>query len=248
MTNTTRPGEEDGGNGKVEATRAFVYVLNRAGVNRWTAQVQSGFDDDDKRISDAECEAIARRIAVALGSAPQAEYSQSGDAWVSVNDQLPDMYDDVLVHPRPTEYCCEAHLTRAGWQYGAYEQYNGHVTSPCTVTHWKRLGAPGAAAAAPSQAVQDVLAERRRQVDVEGWTPEHDDKHGGGSMAFAAAAYAVHAHAGPRLSTVIWNWTGWCRDWWKPKNPRQDFVRAAALLLAEIERIDRAAQAQGGAA
>ncbi|RWQ35792.1 MAG: hypothetical protein EOS20_17110, partial [Mesorhizobium sp.] len=28
-----------------------------------------------------------------------------------------------------------------------------------------------------SDAVRDVIAERRRQVDGEGWTPEHDDAH-----------------------------------------------------------------------
>lgn len=35
--------------------------------------------------------------------------------------------------------------------------------------------------------------------------------------------------------------TTWAEDWWKPKNPRRDLVRAAALLIAEIERLDRAA-------
>lgn len=91
-----------------------------------------------------------------------------------------------------------------------------------------------------SKAAQDVLAERQRQISVEGWTPEHDDEHGSGCMAFAAAAYAAHAYAGQRLSTTLWNWTGWSRDWWKPKNPRADLIRAGALILAEIERLDRA--------
>lgn len=31
-----------------------------------------------------------------------------------------------------------------------------------------------------TRAVRDVIAERRRQVDAEGWTPEHDDEHGAG--------------------------------------------------------------------
>jgi hypothetical protein len=33
----------------------------------------------------------------------------------------------------------------------------------------------------------------------------------------------------------------WARQWWKPTGARRDLVKAAALLLAEIERIDRAA-------
>lgn len=103
------------------------------------------------------------------------------------------------------------------------------------------LAAAQAPAVAPSKAAQDVLAERQRQISVERWTPEHDDEHGSGCMAFAAAAYAAHAYAGPRLSTTLWNWTGWSRDGWKPKNPRADLIRAGALILAEIERLDRAA-------
>lgn len=92
-----------------------------------------------------------------------------------------------------------------------------------------------------SQAVLDVAAERRRQIEAEGWTPEHDDEHKGGGMAFAAAAYAVHSGAGPSMSGSLWRWTGWASTWFKPKNPRADLVRAGALILCEIERLDRAA-------
>lgn len=93
-----------------------------------------------------------------------------------------------------------------------------------------------------SDALRDIAAERRRQIEVEGWTPEHDDKHTGGGMAFAAAAYATHAHAGATMmSGVIWRWTGWANKWFKPRNARADLVRAGALIAAEIERLDRAA-------
>ena len=99
------------------------------------------------------------------------------------------------------------------------------------------------------QAWVDVLAERRRQVEVEGWTSNHDDKHYDGSMAMAAACYASNAAAWaarvtPKLReqyTVLspsFRWP-WALEWWKPKSQRQDLVRAAALILAEIERLDR---------
>lgn len=39
----------------------------------------------------------------------------------------------------------------------------------------------------------------------------------------------------------FWPW-GDC--YWKPKSPRQDLVRAAALLIAEIERLDREVKAE----
>ena len=31
-----------------------------------------------------------------------------------------------------------------------------------------------------------IAAERRRQIEAEGWTPEHDAEHGGESLAIAA--------------------------------------------------------------
>lgn len=99
-----------------------------------------------------------------------------------------------------------------------------------------------------SRAVDDVLAERARQVSAEGWTPDHDDKHAGGEMAAASACYSEfvwrYGQTSPYASRLlreeppaIWPWH---REWWKPKNPRRDLVRSAALLIAEIERLDRA--------
>jgi len=31
----------------------------------------------------------------------------------------------------------------------------------------------------------------------------------------------------------------WAKSWWKPASLRRSLVKAAALLIAEIERIDR---------
>lgn len=98
-------------------------------------------------------------------------------------------------------------------------------------------------------ATADVLAERKRQVSVEGWTPSHDDSHKNNEMAFAAACYAFHAAAASwdledcgteydsHPAPKSWPWEP---EWWKPKSARADLVRAGALILAEIERIDRA--------
>lgn len=95
-----------------------------------------------------------------------------------------------------------------------------------------------------SKAIDDVLAERARQVNEEGWTPEHDDQHDGGELAYAAAAYAFNAGdcCDSANNTHIedppefWPFDS---SWWKPKGARRDLVRAAALVLAEIERRDR---------
>lgn len=42
-----------------------------------------------------------------------------------------------------------------------------------------------------SRAAQDVIAERKRQAEVEGWTAEHDDEHDNGEMAVAAGCIAA---------------------------------------------------------
>lgn len=89
---------------------------------------------------------------------------------------------------------------------------------------------------AQSPAERDVLVERRRQIDVEGWSPMHDDTHDLGELAKAASCYAVG---------VAWRWP-WNELSWKPGNRRRDLVKAGALIIAEIERLDRAALAQGG--
>lgn len=87
-------------------------------------------------------------------------------------------------------------------------------------------------------AILDVIAERQRQQSVEGWTPEHDNAYQNSELADAAACYATHAHNQGFSTPAHWPWSP---DWWKQSGARRDLVKAGALILAEIERIDRAA-------
>lgn len=95
------------------------------------------------------------------------------------------------------------------------------------------------AARPETQAAADVLAERRRQVEVAGWTPEHDNCHDKGEMARAAGCYAILAGGMDPPVTRVWPWS---REWWKPAGSRRMLVKAGALILAEIERQDRRAR------
>lgn len=94
--------------------------------------------------------------------------------------------------------------------------------------------------------VEQIYAERQRQKNAEGWTPEHDDEHDNGSLAVAASCYALHATEsdGFRRSfdatTMPEKWP-WRAKWWKPKDRRRDLIRVGALIVAEIERLDRRA-------
>lgn len=89
-----------------------------------------------------------------------------------------------------------------------------------------------------SEAARDVIAERRRQVEKEGWSAAHDDKHSSGDLSVAAGCYAIFSESFPDAGRPPPQWP-WAREWWKPQDYRRDLVRAAALLLAEIERVDR---------
>lgn len=92
-------------------------------------------------------------------------------------------------------------------------------------------------------AMRDVVHERCRQVEAEGWTPEHDDDHDSGDLAKAAAAYAMASVSQTQGYEVkrppqLWPWD---KAWWKPCDARRSLVKSGAMILAEIERLDRAA-------
>jgi hypothetical protein len=104
-----------------------------------------------------------------------------------------------------------------------------------------------------SGVLAEVAAERARQIEVEGYDAAHDDEHTDGSIAAAAAAYALAASYRDTVRALngtfsqysngtysifanIWKWD-W--EWFKPKDRRQDLIRSAALAVAEVERIDR---------
>lgn len=93
-----------------------------------------------------------------------------------------------------------------------------------------------------SPAILDVISERQRQRSVEGWTSERDDAYQDSELADAAACYAIHAHNQGVSTPAHWPWAP---AWWKQTNPRRDLVKAGALILAEIERIDRAVGIKG---
>jgi hypothetical protein len=89
-----------------------------------------------------------------------------------------------------------------------------------------------------SQAEIDVLAERQRQIHAEGFDEAHDEKHEEGQLALAAICYAIPLDMWDEgFQEKYWPWGN---EWFKPKDYRRDLVRAAALIIAEIDRMDRA--------
>lgn len=96
-----------------------------------------------------------------------------------------------------------------------------------------------------SKVMAEIQAERLRQVEREGFGPEHDDHHQAGVLARAGAVYAcLGAQELENHQYDLPPWP-WGEHWLKPKDARRNLVRAAALIAAEIERIDRTRGGEG---
>ena len=90
--------------------------------------------------------------------------------------------------------------------------------------------------------IELIADERQRQISEEWWTPEHDDEHRAGQLAAAAAVYAIPRAQRQRF--LIFGYWPWKESWYKPTpNDRvRELVKAGALIAAEIDRLQRAAE------
>ncbi|EPM7983462.1 hypothetical protein ACTQ89_003329 [Klebsiella pneumoniae] len=84
-----------------------------------------------------------------------------------------------------------------------------------------------------SCAIADVIAERQRQQSVKGFSAEQDDTYVGFQLSAAAICYIE-----PMEAENYWP-ADWYDDSFKPTDTRRNLIKAAALIIAEIERIDR---------
>lgn len=86
-----------------------------------------------------------------------------------------------------------------------------------------------------------IFDERDRQETVEGYDYHHDDQWTDGELADAAIAYLIEGQ-GYRLQLPrFWPWD---ISTFKPKDRISNLVRAGALIAAEIDRLQRAANGQ----
>ena len=90
-----------------------------------------------------------------------------------------------------------------------------------------------------------IKEERERQINVEGWTENHDKQHINGELASLAALYAYphnrYEHKSfyaDSIFSAMWP-QNWDPKWWKPtpENRIKELTKAGALIAAEIDRI-----------
>lgn len=110
-------------------------------------------------------------------------------------------------------------------------------------------------------AISLIAAERLRQIETEGWTPERDDEHIDRSLAMAACCYAAPERLWMRRDNSLsggleiydpWPWNpqfderrhpgGAVMDTssYSPQERLDLLVKAGALIAAEIDRHLRA--------
>jgi hypothetical protein len=90
--------------------------------------------------------------------------------------------------------------------------------------------------------VESIAAERKRQLEQEGYSYEWDDEKKGESLARAAACYAM-----PRSfrilnskSKVPLEWPWFVEDWKPtPEDREKELIKAGALIAAELDRLRR---------
>jgi len=97
--------------------------------------------------------------------------------------------------------------------------------------------------------IERIAAERKRQIEIEGWDQKHDAEHTGGELADAAACYADAAASQARGAGIqeieccyvgidaspVWPWD---EKWFKlADDPVRNLEKAGALIAAEIDRI-----------
>ena len=220
---------------------------------RLLAAAQQAEPVGDERAARALCEAVSKRsdkTAGELWADYQAEFIADAQAVIAANteQQAEPMGDErAALDPAIDDLAfmkAWPEIQKAGNNYG-----------------WLGIGLAAWRAAQSGQragvatphlslndAMRDVFIERVRQQSEEGRTPEHDDEHGGGEMAEAAICY-IQGYKVWHPSGLHQRWP-WALEWWKPRDYRRNLVKACAIILAEIERLDRATaptQQQGAA-
>jgi len=76
-----------------------------------------------------------------------------------------------------------------------------------------------------------VRAERQRQIDAEGYTPEHDAEHGRHVLTRAANEYRW-ARWGWEHPSEFWPWD---RAAFKPRDRVSNLIRSGALYIAALD-------------
>jgi hypothetical protein len=155
---------------------------------------------------------------------------------------LEDVLDGDYTHDSLGEWLeiCYPHI-KHDWQrlIFAYETvYENACDLTSRTLEWKPEIAQALDAWKASAGARLIAAERQRQIEIEHYTSDRDDAMKFGELALAATCYLLYE----TTAEFSWDRWPWDRKQFKPKNKLTNLVRAAALIAAEIDRLQRAAK------
>lgn len=82
--------------------------------------------------------------------------------------------------------------------------------------------------------IDEIIGRRKHQIR-KGYDATHDGDHTEREIAFAAACFAIGSYAYTIKGECLWPW----KEQLPSGEPRDQLIDAAALIVAEIERMDR---------
>jgi len=119
-----------------EAQVEKIMELAQCFASTWS--LVGGQFDNGELFNDSQAtkEELRRAVIEAISAEPQ---QPAAPEWIAVSDRLPEPFTEVLVYPRPTDYCCEAQLSMDGiWKYTELDSCGANHIN-CSVTHWSPL-------------------------------------------------------------------------------------------------------------
>lgn len=78
-----------------------------------------------------------------------------------------------------------------------------------------------------------VKEEREKQISKHGYTTVHDRQHSRKALMYGALAYLNSAIYSPNIGEEDWPFE---KDCFKPEGDIQNLVKAAAMIIAEIDK------------
>lgn len=190
-------------------------------------------------------ESAARRQGYTMFSRALDKQGQPTDEYAS--NEIQRAYQIWLAAAHPAHLQGRRPVAWAAVRYGRLVQLSQRKPTGPGEPGWNDLEAKGyepptpvfltPAKASPSAVF--VVNERQRQVTQKRISPEHDDQWTGGELALAAASYALAACGRDSEAKAVWPWG---ERPIKAKSPVAALVKAGALVIAELERRQRAEQ------
>ncbi|CAB3959435.1 hypothetical protein LMG7053_05923 [Achromobacter ruhlandii] len=212
-------------------------ILNAEPCPDCTPPASAQDDAKDER-SDTYGMTLGERISHVGGRTNAQGYTEFGSP-MAVNALIQHVLRDIDWTRQDDDGGYQARYRLPGGQWSSWGHVvcgvKGHEQELRYLPGARRPAAP-AAGDAQTAAARDVLSERQRQISAENFSAERDDGYTNLELADAGAQYALRA--GGWSSLNVWPWKP---GTFKEGTAREMLVKAGALILAEIDRLDRAA-------